>query len=1349
MSASLGNPETFAGREGVCDDEKAVEGTAMSMRAHVALLSLLVVPGCSGGNSKVDAPTVVDGPPDAPPDAATYDTCAGARELTFVTGLATGTADTNGAGDDATASCGGAGSPDVVFKFTTPTVSTLLINVKPTAGNPRAVISLRSDCATMLTEFGGCAVAATGGGGVLEVVRGVAAGTHYLWIDSADGQGGTFDVSIQVTANAGDSCAGQIPLSFTGGEVNISASTFGSTNDESATCGGSTGLDNVYRIDLTATSNVEISATTKTPAMSPLIYLNQTSCVGGDLGCAAAPMAGAGTSLRFGSLPVGTYFLWVDAVDSMPGLYNITAKISTPGVGDTCAAPAALTFTNGMASVTGNSATLFHDSAGTCAGGTSPDAVYTFTTTATQNLRVDVTTTTSTYQPVVYLRSASCTGTQLACGIAPTAGGTGSIAYGSLPPGTYYLWVDGANNTSGAYTMTAVLGNPSPGDTCALAAPLTFTNGMAMVSGDTSTWFHDLTGTCATGLAPDGVYTFTTTTIQDLRLSLSTTTSTYQPAIYVRSASCTGTQIGCGSAIAAGGTATLDIAALPVGTYYVWIDGVGSTSGLFSLMATLSDPLPGDHCTNPASLVFTSGTATATGTTAGNFHDGNGSCATGTAPDVVYTFTTSTIQDFRVNVGTTTSTYQPVVYLRSASCAAGSQVGCGIAATLGGTASLDLPALPVGTYYLWIDGVNATSGAFSINATLTDPVAGDHCTNTAPLTFTAGSATASGTTVGTYNDGNGTCATGTAPDVIYSFTTSSIQDFRVTVSTSTSTYQPSIYLRSASCTTGTQLGCANAAALGGNASLDIGALPVGTYYLWIDGVSGTAGAYSINATLTNPLPGDHCTNTAPLTFSGGTAIASGTTAGTYSDGNGTCATGTAPDVIYSFTTSSVQEFQVTVSTSTGTYQPAVFLRSASCTTGTQVGCAFASALGGSASLNIGALPAGTYYLWIDGVGGTSGAYSINATLTNPVAGERCANPEPLVFTSGMAMVTGNTTNMYDDAAGTCGGSGGPDKVYSFTTTQNLQLTANISTTTATYRPVIYVRSASCTGTQVTGACNAAATMGGTATLPPTVLPAGTYYLWVDSMTTGGAFTLTANLGALPPAAVRPVPPTDVAVPGPMAVTFEVVDAFGGVVTSNNSVRFTVTANGSATFPNASQGSIVSGMGTNTVLVQVASGRITLNANDTVAETVTYTATDTQSNGLSYPSGSGTATQMSSTQTVATNPATNTFNLNFIERPSGNGTLTITAFGDFDFSSETISIFMESLAGTSYGNVFGNGNQCTATITQSVTIPLSDLTTHLLDGTATIVTRADPEVNFCTGTMSVRLSFPTTNSARFL
>ena len=99
----------------------------MSMRAYVALF--VVVAGCSGGSdSKTDAPPGVDRalqPRDAPP---TYDTCAGAPTLTFASGFATATASTVGATDDAAASCGGTGGPDVVFKVTTPMVGTLLVN---------------------------------------------------------------------------------------------------------------------------------------------------------------------------------------------------------------------------------------------------------------------------------------------------------------------------------------------------------------------------------------------------------------------------------------------------------------------------------------------------------------------------------------------------------------------------------------------------------------------------------------------------------------------------------------------------------------------------------------------------------------------------------------------------------------------------------------------------------------------------------------------------------------------------------------------------------------------------------------------------------------------------------------------------------------------------------------------------------------------------------------------------------------------------------------------------------------------------------------------------------------------
>jgi hypothetical protein len=1063
----------------------------MSMRAYVAWL-LLIVAGCNGGSdSKVDAPIGSDTRPiDAPIDMAppTYDTCAGAQTLTFANGLAAGTANTGGAADDTAASCGGVGGPDVVFRFTTPTVGTLLVDVRPTSGSSRAVLSLRSDCGNPATEFGGCIAAESASGGMLEVVRDLAAGTYYLWIDSADGQPAQFDISMQLTVAAGDSCAGPIPISFSGGEVNVAASLTASTNDESGSCGGGTGLDNVFRFDLAAASNVEVNVIPRTASVQPVVYL-QSSCVGGDLGCAAAPSLGANAFLRLGSVPTGTQYLWIDSANATPGLYNFTARVAMPGMGDTCALASPLTFTSGMATVMGNTAMMFHDSVGTCAAGTAPDAVYTFTTTAVQNLRVDVTTSSSMYQPMVYLRSSTCTGGQLACAIAPMAGGSSTLTYGSLPIGTYYLWVDGVAGTAGPFTMTALLGTPAPGDTCALAQPLTFTSGMATATGNTSTWFHDSTGTCATGTAPDGVYTFTTSAVQDLRISVSTTTSTYQPAVYLRSTSCTGTQLGCGTAIAAGGTATLDVGALPIGTYYLWIDGVGNTAGAYTLNASLTNPLPGDHCTNTTPLVFTSGMAMASGDTAMMFNDGSGTCASGTAPDAIYSFTTTAVEDLRVTVTTTTSTYQPVVYLRSATC------------------------------------------------------------------------------------------------------------------------------------TGTQLACSTALTPGAMATLAVGGLPIGTYYLWIDGVGTTAGAYSLTATLTAPQPGDRCTNPTTLMFSNGAA------------------------------------------------------------------------------------------------GGT-------------------------------AMAMGDTTNLFDDAAGTCGGSGGPDAVYTFTTNIALDLTASVSTTTSTYRPVMYLRSASCTGTQT--ACNAAATFGGTASLSVLTLPAGTYFLWVDSATAaGGLYTLSANLVPLPPAEVRPVQPTDVIVPGPMAVAFEVVDRLGSVVATDNATQFTITANGSAVFTTATQGSIISGAGTNTVLVQVAGGRVSLDATDTIAETVTYVATDSQGNGLIYPTGS--VSQMSTNQALA---STNTFNLTFAQRPSANATLTITAFGDFSSGgSEYLDIFMESLLGTAYGNVFTTGgNQCGSTIMANVTIPQADLMTHLIDGVATIVTRASTSVNttLCGGDfVAVTLAFPTVNSARFL
>src|SRR6185436_3129744 len=115
---------------------------------------------------------------------------------------------------------------------------------------------------------------------------------------------------------------------------------------------------------------------------------------------------------------------------------------------------------------------------------------------------------------------------------------------------------------------------------------------------------------------------------------------------------------------------------------------------------------------------------------------------------------------------------------------------------------------------------------------------------------------------------------------------------------------------------------------------------------------------------------------------------------------------------------------------------------------------------------------------------------------------------------------------------------------------------------------------------------------------------GSYVLYVDSADgTAGAYTLTATLGPGAPVLVQGLAVSNVTAPGPMSVSFEVRDANGFVVITDNSTMFTVNVTGSATFTGASKGTLVSGSGTNSALVRVAAGVVTLSVSDATPQTV--------------------------------------------------------------------------------------------------------------------------------------------------
>jgi len=85
------------------------------------------------------------------------------------------------------------------------------------------------------------------------------------------------------------------------------------------------------------------------------------------------------------------------------------------------------------------------------------------------------------------------------------------------------------------------------------------------------------------------------------------------------------------------------------------------------------------------------------------------------------------------------------------------------------------------------------------------------------------------------------------------------------------------------------------------------------------------------------------------------------------------------------------------------------------------------------------------------------------------------------------------------------------------------------------------------------------------------------------------------------------------------ITFMVTDPEGNLYADDNTTRFQITAKGWATFNEfASQGTVISGGGTNQIVVQVEGGQVTLGVTDIFRESVEFTIHDTEQQYLVNP-----------------------------------------------------------------------------------------------------------------------------------
>ncbi|MCT4561644.1 MAG: PKD domain-containing protein [Crocinitomicaceae bacterium] len=155
--------------------------------------------------------------------------------------------------------------------------------------------------------------------------------------------------------------------------------------------------------------------------------------------------------------------------------------------------------------------------------------------------------------------------------------------------------------------------------------------------------------------------------------------------------------------------------------------------------------------------------------------------------------------------------------------------------------------------------------------------------------------------------------------------------------------------------------------------------------------------YTVMVTAATPPPpaNDNCANAIVMTPSSFCSNTGGTTiSATESFPAGTCGTGlTANDVWYSFTADGIAEYEINVTgngAGTAVFDPILEVYS-SCASTSYIDCINATTVNGTEVLNVGVLPAGTYYYRIYGSNG-NGNFTTCVVDVTPQPGDDCDTP---------------------------------------------------------------------------------------------------------------------------------------------------------------------------------------------------------------------------------------------------------------------------------------------------------------------------------------------------------------------
>lgn len=356
------------------------------------------------------------------------------------------------------------------------------------------------------------------------------------------------------------------------------------------------------------------------------------------------------------------------------------------------------------------------------------DLVFSLSLAAPQKLTVTATnTSTDSQDAVLALFEEPCPAQRaLVCRDAAGSFAPEVLTAPRLPAGTWYVLLDNYGNTvNSTYDVAFQLDAPEAGpanDTC--ATPATLVPNVSQTV-DVTSALTNATYPCAVDLGGgDVVFTFTLTQAQKVTLTL-LGTSGEDGVLQLREPACASGPARACADTSSSGAETLLFNSLPAGTYFVDVAAYRASGGSFGITLELDAPVTppaNDTCAAPEVVTLVNGAAGATASLDTANPDVLSDLCRPEAhgADVVYAVDVPAGQTLTVVATPQGPDVDPVVFVRTGTCASAQSLECRDSAGGGSAETLTVPnlgATPV-TMFVVVKAYDSDLGAVDVTFTV-------------------------------------------------------------------------------------------------------------------------------------------------------------------------------------------------------------------------------------------------------------------------------------------------------------------------------------------------------------------------------------------------------------------------------------------------------------------------------------------------------------------------------------------------------------------------------------------------------------------------------------------------------